>query len=141
MKQFEMTREVSERQRAMKMGQALSNFVDGTLPINAQAHKEDRTSAFHTRADEPSEAMHDSIADHVSDSASKSHQDLYPELEPTGGTRPSPLTDGSTEERQDTPSSGVHSTLSDESGPEESIDMTFSRAAYLIQEALDVHGW
>lgn len=133
MRQLEMNREVSERQRAMKMGQALSNFVEGKLPIPCpQAHKQD--SPF----DEPSKAAYDPADDTTAITAPQDH--AY-NREQVQNSRLVTLKEDSSMDSQDTSLTSVHSTFSDESEPEETIDLTFARAAYLIREALDVQCW
>jgi hypothetical protein len=116
MRQLEMTREVSQRQRAMKMGRALSSFVEGKLPaVRPQAQKQESLLPPKPTSGEPSKS--------------------------TQGPRLSILKEESSMDSQDTISSGMRSTSSDDFEPEEGIDLTFSRAAYLIREALDVQGW
>ena len=136
MRQLEMDREVSERQRAMKMGQALSSFVEGRLPIpRPQAHKQD--SPF----DEPSKAAYGLADDSTSRLASTDPQGHAYNRETVHNSRLATMKEESSMDSQDTSSTSVHSTFSDESEPEETIDLTFARAAYLIREALDVQCW
>jgi hypothetical protein len=142
MRQLEMTREVSERQRAMKMGQALSNFVDGKLAFCQQAQKQDWPPPFQPSFHASSKASHRSAEAHVSGLSANSPQNLDGKVEPIQRT-PSPVLpeESNTRDRQNTSSSSVRSSALDESDPEESTDLTFARAAYLIREALDVQGW
>lgn len=131
-----MDREVSERQRAMKMGQALSSFVEGKLPIaRPQALKQD----FPFNG--PSEAAYDPADDSTSTPATTAPQDHIYNREPIQNSRLTTLKEESSMDSHDTSSTSVHSTCSDESEPEETIDLTFARAAYLIREALDVQCW
>ncbi len=126
----------------MKMGQALSAFVEGKAslvppPIRNQVWSSPFESALRT----PSKAPRN-LPDHQTlDPEIRPPHDIDSNLEPTDRSRPSLLTEESTPDSPDTIATSVHSTFSDESDPEESIDTTFARATYLIREALDVQGW
>lgn len=142
MRQLEMTREVSERQRAMKMGQALSSFVEGKLPVTPpQAQRQDWLLPFKPPFGEPPKATHISSEGQPPEPVTQALQGHGSKREPTQKSRLSLLREESSIDSQDTLSTGINSISSEESEPEESIDLTFARAAYLIREALDVQGW
>jgi len=146
MRQLEMTREVSERQRAMKMGRALSSFVEGKLPAVApQSQKQESLLPAKPPCSEPSKSPHVAAGvaagDLPPDPAAQVLQGRGPRHETTSKSRLSLLKEESSIDYQDGSSSGMRSTSSDDLEPEEGIDLTFARAAYLIREALDVQGW
>jgi hypothetical protein len=140
MRQLEMTREVSERQRAMKMGRALSSFVEGKLPaVPPPSQKQE--SVLLPKSGEPPNSPHVATGDLPPDPAAQVTQVRGPRHEATSKSRLSLLKEESSMDSQATSSSGMRSTSSDDLEPEEGIDLTFARAAYLIREALDVQGW
>ncbi len=136
MRELEMNREVSERKRAMKMGQALSSFVEGKSPIpRRQALNPD--SPF----DGPSKAAYDP-ADHSTSRPPTTAPQVHAyNREPIQNSRLATLKEEGSMDSQDTSSVSVYTTYSDESEPEETIDLTFARASYLIREALDIQCW
>jgi hypothetical protein len=142
MRQLEMTREVTERQRAMKMGQALSNFVDGKLPIiRPHFQTQDGSLPFLHPSSASNETTQTSPEREASEAATKVSGDRDARPEPIEDSRLSNFTRESSLDTQETLSDSVNGSFSEESDPEENIDLTFARAAYLIREGLDVQGW
>jgi hypothetical protein len=139
MRQLEMAREVSERRRAMKMGQALSSFVEGKVSITPSRFQKQACAS--PSLDKPSKAAPDPSENQAPGSAKQPPHDTESKLESTERPHACLLTEKNASDSQNTLASSVPSTLSDEYDPEESIDSTFARATYLIREALDVQGW
>jgi hypothetical protein len=141
MRQLEMTREVSERQRAMKMGRALSSFVEGKLPaVPPQSQKQASFLPPKVEYGEPSKS-HMAAGDLPPEPAVQGLQARSSRYDATSKSRLSLLKEESSMDSQESSSSGIRSTSSEDLEPEEGIDLTFARAAYLIREALDVQGW
>lgn len=133
-----MTREVSERKRAMKMGQALSGFVEGKMSITPLKNREPvRPSSCRSHVEIPTKAM--SYSDYESrESAVQPPQSIEVKIESPEMSHPDIVTEESASEQLITVPDAASSNMSDQ---RESIDSTFARATYLIREALEVRGW
>jgi hypothetical protein len=144
MRQLEMTREVLERQRAMRMGQALASFVEGKPHVSppTDIQKPEWNLSSHSPFDRPL----------PTDNASAVRQDPQPMQPPTqsqaaqNGISPDEVpsrhsSEDQTASSREFSSSDVHTASLNDDDNEESMNLTFSRAAYLIREGLDVQGW
>lgn len=139
MDQLGTTKESSERQKSMGMGKALSEFVDGKLPL---------TYTQVSKASDIARAARRSLTDHTGFLGSNQNGYLdkasvnmdFSALSPKRQRRPShsisPLENGS----------GASVAFSDTTNmptPEISQDRgnTFARASFFIRDALEATGW
>ena len=141
MRQLEMTREVSERQRAMKMGRALSSFVEGKVSITPLPNQEQvRASSFESHLERPTKAM--SFPEHqAQEPAVQPPQDIGAKLKSAEMSHPTLVNEETASEPLNPLPNTAYSTSSDGSDQGESVNSTFARATYLIREALEVQGW
>jgi hypothetical protein len=144
MKHLVMTKENSERRKAMRMGQALSAFVDGKVPLayakiegTANWSAEDHWSATDPPRTQPNTNSHAEISASETDNIAA----LDLNSQSSGPEENSIVENGSREGFASVALPEVQRADSGATKWQEERSVLFARASFLIKDALEATGW
>jgi hypothetical protein len=144
MKHLVMTKENSERRKAMRMGQALSAFVDGKVPLayakiegTAKWSAEDHWSATDPSRTQPNANSHAEISPSETDNIAA----LDLNSQSSGLEENSMVENGSREGFASVALPDAQRVDSGATKRQEERSALFARASFLIKDALEATGW
>jgi hypothetical protein len=144
MKHLVMTKENSERKKAMRMGQALSAFIDGKVPLAyAKIEGTAKWSAEdHWSSTDPSRTQPPNTNGHVGISAPDINKIAALDLNGPGSAREtSTVENGSHDGFASFTRPEAEIAASDATKGQEERSILFARASFLMKDALEATGW